>query len=174
MDSRSFRSDARDGKTGTHWGEAQENWLFERLGGSSVPAWLINGDQYFGAYHKFESFEGNHPAAFRRFKERLKAAHAPVVLVSGDRHLAELMRIAPEEFGYETYEITTSAIHATLFPSLYEPEKNTRLVKGRADIHNYAIVDTEAAGNGRALSVDAAAYGPGGVEIFRKSFRLAR
>ena len=77
---------------------------------------MIEGDEFFGAYQNFESFEGNHPRAFTRLLDEVKKARVPLFFVSGDRHLAQLQKLEPALIGYTAYELTTSAIHAKVFP----------------------------------------------------------
>src|SRR5690606_32503032 len=48
LDDRSFRSpNGQDIPGQTHWGAAQEKWLFQILESSKSPVWLVNGDQFF-------------------------------------------------------------------------------------------------------------------------------
>lgn len=151
LDDRYFRSKE------THWGNEQKEWLFKRLRENRNPVWLINGDQFFGGYHTFESFEGNHPVEFKAFRNRLRDIHKPLNFISGDRHLAEVMKIEPGQIGRETYELTSSGIHAKVFPDAFERHKNPRQVAGVAGEYNYMIVDS-AVLNGE-LKVNLTAYG---------------
>jgi hypothetical protein len=65
-----------------------------------------------------------------------------VFFISGDRHLAELMKIPKSIFGYETYELTTSAIHASVYPSSWDKTPNPNQIEGTAGSWNYVIMDT--------------------------------
>ena len=71
LDARSFR-DSEENKKGYHFGVKQRNWLHKNLQDSKNLNWLIAGDQFFGGYHPFESFEGVHPVEFKKFKNELK------------------------------------------------------------------------------------------------------
>ncbi|MCC7440480.1 MAG: alkaline phosphatase family protein [Bdellovibrionales bacterium] len=143
LDGRSFRSpNGQGGADETHLGSPQERWLETLLSGEPVPTWLILGDQYFGAYHGFESYERNHPASFRRFLTSLKKSKSPLFFVSGDRHLVELMAIEPGVLGYPTFEFTTSAIHAKVFPSSWDKTPNPRQIEGAANALNYGLIET--------------------------------
>ena len=59
----------------THFGEEQEKWIFSNVKASPYPIWLISGDQWFGGYHKFESYEGTHPLSFKKFLKQLHGSH---------------------------------------------------------------------------------------------------
>lgn len=172
MDDRMFRAPALAKEDETHWGKDQENWLYRNLGKGSPPAWIMNGDQFFGAYHRFESYERLHPNSFRAFLAQLKKLPTPAVLVSGDRHLAELMAIGEKDVGYKTFELTTSAIHAKVFPDAWKATPNPRQIAGASGVFNYAIVDSEAMPGGVKFSVTA--YGPQGRVLFDKNLQVKR
>ncbi len=57
MDDRSFRSVVSVNATNeqTLYGTDQEKWLFTELAADASPAWIMNGFQFFGGYHSFES-----------------------------------------------------------------------------------------------------------------------
>ena len=144
MDNRTFRdpSDKVSGQQGEHWGKAQLNWLIKQIRSSNKPSWLINGDQFFGAYHRFESFEGHHPKALEKTLGRLKQQKPTFVMLTGDRHLFEFMEIEKKQLGYKTYELTTSAMHAKMYPGRWESIPNPRQKAGVAQKPNYALVES--------------------------------
>jgi alkaline phosphatase D len=172
MDDRSFRAPPLAKNHQTHWGKEQERWLYQHLGRGAAPAWVLNGDQFFGAYHRFESYERLHPSSFRAFLAQLRKLPTPVVLVSGDRHLTELMAIGEQETGYRTFELTTSAIHAKTYPDPWTATPNPRQIAGAANVFNYAIVDSEAVPGGLEFTVTA--YGPGGKILYERELRVNR
>ncbi len=137
MDDRTFRTSE------THWGKEQEDWLIRGLSEKGkLLHWVINGDQFWGGYApQFESYEANHPRSLARWLERAKRTGAKLVFLSGDRHLLEFQKIEPKILGYESYEFTTSAIHAVVFPSSWGEYPNRRQIFGRANINNYAVFD---------------------------------
>ena len=139
LDNRSFRDE--EGK-GSHWGLEQEKWLMKHLNtkGHFSGNVIINGDQFFGGYHPFESFEGHRKRHFTQMMKKIFQSKFPSLFISGDRHLFELMEIPKREFGYKTYEITSSGIHAKMFPSSWGRWPNPRQVKGIAGIHNYTLI----------------------------------
>jgi len=171
MDDRSFRSEPK-AKDETHWGVEQERWLFDQLASDGTPTWILNGDQFFGGYHKFESLEGDHPQAFQRFLSGMKASKAPVALISGDRHLTELMRIPASLTGFETYELTTSAIHANVYPDSWKKNPNPKQIAGVANTINYAVVDSTASEG--SLKFKASVYGPKSALLYEKEIDIRR
>lgn len=128
LDNRSFR-DKKDLKTGEHLGKTQTKWLLQNIKRGQGINWLIQGDQFFGGYHPFESFEGDHPEKFKQLLAELKKIGKKYIFISGDRHLYELMEIDKKYVGHKTYEVTTSGIHATLFPGSGSKIKNNKRLK---------------------------------------------
>jgi alkaline phosphatase D len=170
LDDRSFRSPVSDKSQQTHFGVDQESWLFTDLF-TGAPAWLISGDQFFGGYHKYESYEGRHPESFTRFLRRLKAQSSPVVFLSGDRHLAELMEIPADVLGYKTYEITSSSIHAETFPEPWQQAPNPRQIEGVAGVNNYAFIEAD---TGSSLKLQVKVFGPDNRRLFSRDLQVKK
>jgi len=97
-------------------GADQWSWLREQL---QVPARLrliVSSIQVGAEAHGFEQW-ANFPAEQRRFFDLLKETKAAGVLVlSGDRHFAEITRVPPEQTGlkYPLYDITASSLNQAL------------------------------------------------------------
>lgn len=138
FDNRTFRTPE------THFGQEQEEWFFSSLAKEKKPMWLISGDQWFGGYHRFESYEGNHPKSFSRFMSRLSKTNRTAMFLSGDRHLSEVNRVEKDLLGYETYEFTSSPLHAKTYPSNWDTIPNRRHVKGIAQKLNFNVLTVEA------------------------------
>ncbi|MBY0371787.1 alkaline phosphatase family protein [bacterium] len=168
LDNRSFRDPAGE-KEGTHFGVDQESWLFTDLFGD-LPSWLISGDQFFGGYHAFESYEGRHPGSFAKFTSRLRNT-SPVIFLSGDRHLAEIMGIPQDVLGFATYEITTSPIHSTVYSDPWKDTPNPRQIQGIAGVNNYAILETDAS---EGLVVGVRVYGPDSRRLLARRLEVRR
>ena len=155
----------------------QEDWaalLLEKLQG---PAWLISGDQWFGAYQPFESYEGNHPESFARFLSKLRATlvknrkgRPSLVFASGDRHLSEIMKVKPFP-GQDTFEITSSAIHAKTYPDAWREFPNRRQLVGASGVLNYSLVDSRVEKDG-TLSLDVFAYGPESKVLYERALKV--
>lgn len=136
LDARSFRAEHQDGR---HLGMDQENWLLTRLNEEATPSLLIKGDQFFGAYHHFESFQGKHPEDFEKFTGQLKKSDTPFVFVSGDRHMSEIMQFPRGLFGKPSFEITSSPVHGKTYPASVEVNP-WRVVAQKANV-NFTIMD---------------------------------
>lgn len=158
LDNRSFRDPAND-RLGGHFGEQQEMWLYNLLKNNRSHNWIISGDQFFGAHHPYESFEGLHPNKFKSFLENLKRSKSKVFLISGDRHLTELMKVEKEEVGSQTYEITSSGMHAKYFPETLKKYTSKRMVAGVAGVPNYVVIDSFANPNEWTLNLKALSVG---------------
>ena len=172
MDDRWYRT-----KGVTHWGEEQEEWLFSRLNLSQSPAVLMNGSQYFGAYSKYESFEGEHPQQFARVLKRLSQTEAPVVFASGDRHFSEVMAMEPNLLGYSTFEFTSSSLHS------YAPEKLPSAVNPRRVLatiaFNFILLESQSTLSGSSskiptLDIDAKCFGAGSQLLFNHTSKIDR
>lgn len=129
----------------TQLGAEQVAWLKKELSAvsSTTPVWLFKGDQFWGAYHPFESYEGNHGHDFKRFLSEIRKSKRKVLFVSGDRHMSEVMKIDKAVLGYPTYEITSSAIHAIVFPPDRQVFPNKRAIEYVPSQYNYTIIEAQ-------------------------------
>lgn len=107
-------------------GPAQWTWLAEQL---RVPAELrivASGIQVVADEHHWEHW-GNFPHERRRLFRLIRDAKAGgVVFVSGDRHLAEISRLAPDDrdgVGYPLFDVTSSSLTT---PSFGKTKAGTR------------------------------------------------
>jgi alkaline phosphatase D len=140
LDNRSFRAPKKD--SGLHFGPSQTRWLMDQITNANGITWLISGDQFFGAYHPFESFAGSHPQDFKKFKHSLRSTGKRVLFLSGDRHLSEITQVPETELGYKTYEITSSPIHSTTYPGAGDRHKNPWQLEGVDGVWNYVIINS--------------------------------
>jgi alkaline phosphatase D len=98
-------------------GEAQWRWLEERLREPAEVRLIACGIQFIPDEHGWEMW-GNFPAERKRFFNLLRETKANgCVLLSGDRHLAEMMRLDPGRGGpdYPLYEVTSSSLNVPSF-----------------------------------------------------------
>jgi alkaline phosphatase D len=146
LDSRYFRdpfaeattAGNRYGKnpTGDILGEAQWAWLEAELTGSPAAAHLIASSiQVLPQEHGYEKWD-NFPAARKRLLALLATKKPSMpLLLSGDRHLAEISRV--QEADYPIYEITSSGLtHA------YEKadEPNTHRISNLIGRKNFGLL----------------------------------
>lgn len=171
MDDRSFRTPANalDGNE-SHWGVEQTNWLFKYLKQSHQPSILINGNQFFGAYHPFESFAGTHPKAFKEFLSRLRSESEPYVFISGDRHLFEAMKMTRPDLPLTTYEFTISGLHANMYPSSWTQYPNVRQIVGIAEKPHYSIIQPQ--WKNRSLILDVTTKSNGDIVIHEETYKI--
>jgi len=108
------------GPEGDVLGEAQWRWLEERLEEPAALRLVVSGVQVLPEEHPYEKW-ANFPKARQRLLRLLAAAAGgDIVLLSGDRHIAEISRLDEEGAPLDAplYEITSSSLtHSwTSFP----------------------------------------------------------
>jgi alkaline phosphatase D len=145
FDDRFYRSEKKKTPGDTHFGKIQEEWFFNILRKKKGVFWLISGDQFFGGYHRFESYEGDHPQSFKNFLDKIKARKKIVLFISGDRHIAELMRTPKKTLGYSTYELTSSGLHAKMFPGSLKDSSNPLAVFAKDGESNFLLIEPRSA-----------------------------
>jgi len=169
LDGRTFRSPNRESVPDeTVFGPRQEAWIAAALV-RREPLWIVSGAQFFGGYHRFESYEACQPGSFARFRKMVADGSAACAFVSGDRHLAEIMKI--EDCGFPTYELTTSAIHARTYPDAWKDAENPRKIHGVSGALNYAVLDVE---KGARLKAEVRVLGPGRKVHFEQDIDVGR
>lgn len=162
LDGRSFRDSSKN-KDGYHLGTKQRKWLYSNLKKHNGQQWLILGDQFFGGYHPYESFEGLHPKRFKEFLDQLKNLEKDIVFLSGDRHLIEVMKIDKKHVGVNTYEYTVSGVHTKTYEGALKRDPNPRRVDGFDGKENYAIIEVF-----DKNKINFKAYSLNGLEISRE------
>lgn len=122
-------------------GSTQWRWLAQELEESEAQVNLIvSGTQVLPADHGWERWAA-YPAARQRLMELITSSRKNgVVLLSGDRHFAELTRYEPKDF-YPLYEVTSSGL--THYWEALEGEANQarlgRLYKGL----NFGLIEID-------------------------------
>ncbi|WP_353567050.1 alkaline phosphatase D family protein [Haloferula sargassicola] len=112
LDLRYFRDEV--GSDGAMLGEAQWQWLEKVLGESEAQVnVLVSSIQVLAAEHPWEKW-GNFPTERKRLLDLLaKPEMPPVIILSGDRHVAEIS-VDRETTGYPLYDITSSSLNLPL------------------------------------------------------------
>lgn len=118
-------------------GEAQWNWLERELRASEAQIHLIGTSiQAVSAQHPWEKW-ANFPDARQRLFDVIRRTDAPgVVLLSGDRHKAELSR-HDEAIGYPLYDFTASGLTHYVSP---ESEPNRHRVGSFVTTLNFGLI----------------------------------
>jgi alkaline phosphatase D len=122
LDTRYFRDELQKGEgdqsrrylpnpVGDMLGEAQWQWLEAELTNSTAQIHLIgSGVQIIPEEHPYEKW-ANFPAARQRLFELLvKTQPAGAILLSGDRHIAEISKLNLPGLPYPLYDITSSGM----------------------------------------------------------------
>lgn len=95
-------------------GDTQWKWLAEQLRAPAEIRLICSGVQVLPTEHGSESW-GNFPLERKKLFDLVRETKAKgVVLLSGDRHLAEIMKMPADEFGigYPIVEVTSSSLNA--------------------------------------------------------------
>ncbi|MFM9965824.1 MAG: alkaline phosphatase D family protein [Planctomycetaceae bacterium] len=95
-------------------GDAQWKWLEQQLKTPAEVRVVCSSYQLLPDEHGSEAW-GNFPLERKRLLNLIRETKAKgVVVISGDRHLAEIMRLAPNAagIGYPIYEVTSSSLNA--------------------------------------------------------------
>ena len=168
LDDRTFRTPI--GSTPQwHFGASQSQWLWNNLVGKDY-VFLVSGDQFFGGYApRKDSFQSNHPDRFNHFLAELKNNDTRVVFLSGDKHYTEIMAIPLETLGYQTYELTSSPLHANSNP--LRPNNPLRLL-GKGSVYNFMLV--EASKSSEGLHLQATSYTSGGRVLFSGTYTVSQ
>jgi alkaline phosphatase D len=115
-------------ETGDLLGEEQWQWLERELRNSPAQLHLIgNGIQVLPEDHRFEKW-ANFPTSRQRLLDLIASTQAKgVILLSGDRHIAEVSRMQHPGIPYPLFEITSSGLtHTQKAPAT--PEVNRHRV----------------------------------------------
>jgi alkaline phosphatase D len=165
LDARTYRSSSKEG---TQLGIDQHQWLLKSLKDEAQPSFIIEGDQFFGGYHAFESYEGNHPNDFSKFVSDLKELKTPFIFLSGDRHMSEIMQFPRSLFGIPTFEITSSPMHGKLHPPS-EFKNPWRVVSTEGKV-NFTLIQNTAIDNHWFMDVEN--IGENGEVYFRRELAV--
>lgn len=109
LDVRYFRAAPRTG--GDILGEAQWIWLEKTLRASDADIHLFcSGTQILPQDHRFEKW-ADYPTSRQRLIDLVRELDTPgVILLSGDRHIAEISRLPSEDGHPAIVELTTSGL----------------------------------------------------------------
>jgi alkaline phosphatase D len=92
-------------------GETQWKWLETELTGSDADVHIIGcGVQFLPEEHPYEKW-GNFPTSRQRFLNLLsKTKPKGAMLISGDRHMAEVSKVKLSGMDYDLFDITSSGL----------------------------------------------------------------
>ncbi len=127
-------------------GEQQWRWLLRELSASRAPFKLIvSGMQLLAEYHKYESW-----SMFNSEKQRLLNYLVDnnidgVVLLSGDRHIGEILR-DDDVLGYPLVEFTASPLAAGVGSSTDDSLVKRRVAQSEITAEHFGILDFDFSG----------------------------
>ena len=106
-------------------GEAQWSWLEDQLRQSTSSVHLVGSStQIVSEEHPYEKW-ANFPRARKRLFELFASTKVPgVVVISGDRHMAELARVETAPLRYPLWEITSSGLTHSWEKATLEPNRH--------------------------------------------------
>lgn len=130
-----------DDPNATMLGEDQWKWLINRLQVEADLHLLVSGIQVIPNEHCFEKW-GAMPDERSRLLQAIKNASATTIILSGDRHLAEVSMLPKDDVsgvGYDLYEFTSSSLTASFGFGAGEP--NSFRVRGdNVRVNNFGIL----------------------------------
>jgi len=112
-------------ETGDILGEEQWSWLEKKLKNSEVDLTIIGSSiQVISEDHAWEKW-ANFPAARKRLFNLLKKyPEKKVILISGDRHIAEISKITLPGLPYPLYDFTSSGLTHSWQNAQEEPNRH--------------------------------------------------
>jgi alpha-galactosidase len=125
-------------------GEAQWAWFERRLREPAEIRVVVSSIQLIANEHGSEKWD-NFPKERARFLELLRRTQAKgVVVISGDRHMAELSALTPADgVSYPLYDLTTSGLNLEIPPKLAaksdKPNKPKEAAPKRPQINRYRL-----------------------------------
>ncbi|QHV99086.1 alkaline phosphatase D family protein [Spirosoma endbachense] len=148
LDARYFRDPLKkDGKanvpdpSGDMLGEAQWQWLEKQLTNSDADIHIIgSGVQVLPEDHIYEKW-ANFPTSRQRLLDLLsKTKPKGAILISGDRHQAEVSKVSVPGLGYDLYDITSSGLTHVSAP---HEEVNRHRVGAIVAQLNYGLITVD-------------------------------
>lgn len=113
-------------ETGDVLGEAQWKWFEEELKDSNAAFFIVNSSiQALAEDHRFEKWV-NFPKARQRLLDVIAASRKKVMIISGDRHIAEFSKVDLPGADYPLYDFTSSGITHT-WPEKWVEENRHRV-----------------------------------------------
>lgn len=132
-------------------GEAQWAWLSARLAEPARLHVVVSSIQAIPDEHCFEKW-ANFPRERERLLGLLASASAPVLLLSGDRHLAEISRLQRPGWRHPLLELTSSGLNSARKKGDLESNRH-RALPGPLREDNFATVSVGGQGDNLQLSL---------------------
>jgi len=145
--------DPDDDPAKTVLGEAQWKWLEEQLKRPAEVRIVASSIQVLSDEHRFEKWN-NFPRERKRLLDLIDkaAGPAPVVLLSGDRHTAEISRLDPGNGKLPVYDVTASSLNQGGTTPADEP--NRYRVGERYSPPNFGVIEIDWSGKSPKLRLE--------------------
>lgn len=119
-------------------GETQWSWLEKQLSDPEIDFFILaSGIQVIPEEHRWEKWSNFPKAKARLLKLISSNTKAPLIILSGDRHLSEVSKLELEGYSYPLYEFTSSSLNVPTNPS---PESNEYRIKEKIHQQNFAAM----------------------------------
>ncbi len=165
---------ALDARASRVFSEDELHWAEREIQSANKPMVLVCGQQFFGDYLiGAESVERYARPQLQRLMQAGQQSNVPLVLVSGDVHFSEIMRLESSLMGYESLEITSSAIHSRTFIGQQYRSSNPRRLESTSR-NNFCLTTFTPSLDGREVAVDLRCLGRDQTEYFQFKDRIRR
>lgn len=115
-------------ETGDILGEAQWKWFAEELRNSDATFFIVNSSiQALAEDHRFEKWV-NFPKARQRLLDVIAASKKKILIISGDRHIAEFTKVDLPGADFPLFDFTSSGLTHT-WPEKWVEENRHRVGK---------------------------------------------
>lgn len=148
LDNRTFRDPNRQPNSPdkTILGARQRAWLIEGLAASRAPIKVVaTASQFLARYHAFESWQlarDEREAILDAIRDRRIEG---VLFISGDRHLAEVVRWPADRVGYPLWDVTASPLANSSFRAGGSvPNPDREFIYGDGNNFGWLEVDADA------------------------------
>lgn len=148
LDDRWFRDPNRQPNSPdkTILGARQRQWLIDGLAASRAPIKVVaTASQFLARYHAFESWQlarDERDAIVDAIRDRKVAG---VLFISGDRHLAEVIRWPADRVGYPLWDVTSSPLANQTFAGGGKvPNPDREFISGDGNNFGWLEVDADA------------------------------
>ncbi|WP_436517028.1 alkaline phosphatase D family protein [Ekhidna sp. To15] len=116
-------------------GDQQWQWFENQLAEADIDLFIVaSGIQVIPYQHRWEKW-ANFPKSRKKLLDVIANTNAPLILLSGDRHLSEVSKMDVPGYGYPLYELTSSSLTS---PAGVDGEQNQFIVKGKIYEPNFA------------------------------------
>lgn len=133
-------------------GSAQWEWLEVELQDSKGDIVILGSSlQLLSSEHPFEHW-GNYPKSRKRILQLLADTKPKLtIILSGDRHLAEISKLDDSGLPYPLYDVTSSGLthHVDFFyrlRAIFSPERNQYRVANPFHKNNFGVIDIDLSG----------------------------